>query len=219
MRGLINSFYIYSHSIWKIRVLWIISIKPSHSLLIHTGLLPSSHKLLHFLEIHKWNVINMSIWLSLQYYSRWKTFLAHTKRKRFMISTIIFYFIWHISIGSTILTLLMRKMLIFTFHSLFCYKIIKTLMLHKLFIFFFLCSSIFLFFFSTMNHLYFFCFWFMLDLFNNSAKTICFLIFYNSFWSFDNSAKTIFNLNFLLFFFFLFLFNWLKFLWWRWQLC
>ena len=162
LRRFINGFYVYSDSIRKIRIFWIISIKPSHSLLIKTCLLPRSYKLRHFLEIHKWNVINMSIWLSLQNYCWWKTFLTHTERKRFMVSTIIFYFIWYISVCSAILAFLMGEMLIFAFHSLFCNKIIKTLMLNKLFIFLFLCSSIFLFFLYSMNHFNFFCFWLLL---------------------------------------------------------
>ena len=135
-----------------------------------------------------------------------------------MICAIIFHFVWHISISSTILTLLMRKVLIFTFHSLFCYEIIKTLMLYKLFIFFLLCSSIFLFFLCPMNHFYFFCFWFLLYLFNYSSKTIFFFSFYYTIRSFNNSSIRIFQ-NFLLFFFFLFFFNWLKLLRRRWQLC
>ena len=158
----------------------------------------------------------MSICLSLQNDSGWKTFLTHSERKRFMVGTIIFDFIWYVSFSCTVLAFLMRKMLVFTFLSLFRYEIIKTLMFYKFFIFFFLCSTISLFFFGPMNHFYFFWFWFLFYLLNNSTKTILLFILHYSFRSFNSSSLWIFKNNILLLLIFIFIiififFNRLKF--------
>lgn len=164
----------------------------------------------------------MSVCLSLQNNCRWKTFLTHTKRERFMIGTVIFYFIWYVSFSCTILAFLIRKMLVFAFLSLFINIVIKTLMLYEFFIFFLFCTPVFLFFFSSMNHFHFFVFWFLLYFFNNSSETIFFFIFNYCFRSFDSSSIWIFQNNIFLWFFFVIffiLFDGLKLFWRRWKLC
>lgn len=84
LRWFVNCFDIDSNSIWIVWVFWVVSVKPSYSLLYAMVLLPIAHKLLHFWRISNWHIVNMSVELSFEHNWWRNAFIAHPLRIWFM---------------------------------------------------------------------------------------------------------------------------------------
>jgi len=151
----------------------------------------------------------MPICLSIQNHSRWQTFIAHSKRIWLVIQAIILNFVAETLYSGTILTFLMRKMLVFTLFFHFIEVIFETLMFDELLVFFIVNSANSFFLIGTLNHFnFFFYFLFLFDSFDDSTIAIGGNILLLLLWSLDNSSITILEHLWLLISFFFFLFYW-----------
>jgi hypothetical protein len=77
--------------------------------------LPEIDKGLHFVEVHKGDIVDMPIGLSLQYNCRRETLVTHSFREGLVIGAVVVHFIAELLNRDAILTLLIRLMLAFAF--------------------------------------------------------------------------------------------------------
>lgn len=97
------------------RILGIVSIKISNSLLFMVSREPIPNEILNLSNIHKLNVIYMTILLSFDHYVRRDTFVAHRFGVGLMILTSSINFIPHLRRWQTVVALYVSRMHSFAF--------------------------------------------------------------------------------------------------------
>lgn len=90
LRRLVDSFDVHSYTLWIVWILRVVAVEKAHSLAHPQILLPLTYKALYLIEIHKADIINMTIALSIEISCLGHTFTADRTRVGRMVAFALF---------------------------------------------------------------------------------------------------------------------------------